>query len=331
MGYISPKIAASKWGISPRAVQLFCANDKIPGAVRIGRQWMIPDDAPRPADGRTAAGKQNRKKHPYRFPLLLHTQAFARREELSEEELQLLEAELLLVKGKYESAISACYELLEITPVPCLRFGAYLTICSACVLLGSFSSYQSAFSKAQKICEQETEHQEDYRVLIEFILLLLSKDPRPMQKIDISLLSPDAAMLYRRMMIVLSSATTKIESPLIYSMFESVCMTYHTNGMFPTEMLLHTALAILGRDGETAEKAAKHLRAACEIGVKHEWLPMFGAFYPFIPDKMDAALAEFGQCYVDIVTSSAKQFQAAARRFRQDQQNDQNVKKSASP
>lgn len=45
MGYITAKEAAEKWGVTPRRVQILCANDRIKGAVRFGKSWMIPDGA----------------------------------------------------------------------------------------------------------------------------------------------------------------------------------------------------------------------------------------------------------------------------------------------
>ena len=48
---------AQQWGISVRRVQALCAAGKIKGATRFGRDWMIPVDAKRPADGRTKAAR----------------------------------------------------------------------------------------------------------------------------------------------------------------------------------------------------------------------------------------------------------------------------------
>ena len=48
---------AAKWGVSPRAVQLLCKDGKIEGAQRFGRAWMIPENAARPLDRRTRAGR----------------------------------------------------------------------------------------------------------------------------------------------------------------------------------------------------------------------------------------------------------------------------------
>lgn len=52
MDYITVKEAAEKWKITPRRVQVLCAQGKIPGTVRFGITWAIPKDAVRPKDGR---------------------------------------------------------------------------------------------------------------------------------------------------------------------------------------------------------------------------------------------------------------------------------------
>lgn len=57
MEYLKIDEIAKRWGIGVRRVQLLCANGKIKGAVRFGRDWMIPQDATKPADGRTKAGR----------------------------------------------------------------------------------------------------------------------------------------------------------------------------------------------------------------------------------------------------------------------------------
>ncbi len=57
MDYVSIKQIAEKWGISKRRVQLLCAEERIPGAVRIGNYWAIPADAEKPKDARIRTGK----------------------------------------------------------------------------------------------------------------------------------------------------------------------------------------------------------------------------------------------------------------------------------
>ena len=55
--YLTIKEVAAKWNMSVRRVQSMCAEDRIPGAVKFGRDWAIPDDVDRPEDGRIKSGQ----------------------------------------------------------------------------------------------------------------------------------------------------------------------------------------------------------------------------------------------------------------------------------
>ena len=56
-GYKTIREMAEKWNLTPRMVQKWCAEGKIPGASRFGRVWAIPEDAERPVDGRVTTGE----------------------------------------------------------------------------------------------------------------------------------------------------------------------------------------------------------------------------------------------------------------------------------
>lgn len=47
-GFITVQEAAIKWGITPRQVQILCKSDRINGATRMSRIWVIPEDAKKP-------------------------------------------------------------------------------------------------------------------------------------------------------------------------------------------------------------------------------------------------------------------------------------------
>ena len=57
MEYISCAEAAEKWGISARRVQKLCEDNRIPGAVKFIRGWLIPKNAEKPVDGRRIDSK----------------------------------------------------------------------------------------------------------------------------------------------------------------------------------------------------------------------------------------------------------------------------------
>lgn len=57
MNYLSIKQTSEKWGISPRWISDLCAGGRIPGAIKIGSYWAIPDDAEKPKDARIKSGR----------------------------------------------------------------------------------------------------------------------------------------------------------------------------------------------------------------------------------------------------------------------------------
>ena len=56
--YIKIEEVAQLWNVTPRRVQALCADGKIEGATRFGRDWMIPKNTRKPIDGRTKAGRK---------------------------------------------------------------------------------------------------------------------------------------------------------------------------------------------------------------------------------------------------------------------------------
>lgn len=82
MEFVTAQEMAEKWGVSVRYVQTLCQKGRVAGAVRRGRDWMIPADALRPADGRTRIAKSHTEPiraeqvFPRRTPLLLMTDLY---------------------------------------------------------------------------------------------------------------------------------------------------------------------------------------------------------------------------------------------------------------
>lgn len=56
-GYMTIKEAAIEWGVTPRRIQVLCAEGRIEGAMKLGRDWAIPVDADKPVDKRVTTGE----------------------------------------------------------------------------------------------------------------------------------------------------------------------------------------------------------------------------------------------------------------------------------
>ncbi|MDD7652245.1 MAG: DNA-binding protein [Firmicutes bacterium] len=57
-GYITVQEAAEKWGVTPRQVQILCKENRIAGATRMSRIWVIPEDAEKPTDNRRSTNRR---------------------------------------------------------------------------------------------------------------------------------------------------------------------------------------------------------------------------------------------------------------------------------
>ena len=62
LSFISAKEAAERWNISQRRVAILCSESRVAGAMFVGKQWIIPSDAEKPVDLRTA---RHEKQHAF--------------------------------------------------------------------------------------------------------------------------------------------------------------------------------------------------------------------------------------------------------------------------
>lgn len=60
-GYMTVQEAAQKWGITPRQVQILCKANRINGATRMSRIWVIPENAEKPTVNRRKVGENHVK------------------------------------------------------------------------------------------------------------------------------------------------------------------------------------------------------------------------------------------------------------------------------
>ena len=61
-GYITVQEAAEKWGVTTRQVQFLCKGNKIVGAMRMSRIWIIPENAKKPTKSKQTSNKTGGKR-----------------------------------------------------------------------------------------------------------------------------------------------------------------------------------------------------------------------------------------------------------------------------
>ena len=142
MTYLTAAQTAEKWNISLRRVQDLCRLDRIPGARRMGRDWMIPADAKRPPDGRCKLAQAPEPPEGHapllrRSPILLMTDLYnvpggadkciAVLDEYPEAQA-LMQAEIAYIRGQLDEVYHHAQEVLD------SRSGFYATLAGGMLL-----------------------------------------------------------------------------------------------------------------------------------------------------------------------------------------------------
>lgn len=73
MAYMTIQSASRKWNISERRIQVLCSEGRLPGAIKFGRQWAIPEGESKPVDARVKSGKYIRQSSDNVTPDLFRT------------------------------------------------------------------------------------------------------------------------------------------------------------------------------------------------------------------------------------------------------------------
>lgn len=57
MEYLTVREMAEKWGISGRMVTIYCKEGRLPGSMKKGNLWLVPENVEKPVDNRKNNGK----------------------------------------------------------------------------------------------------------------------------------------------------------------------------------------------------------------------------------------------------------------------------------
>ena len=156
MQYITAQQAAEKWGLTVRRVQDLCRKEQIYGAVRWGRDWMIPGDAQRPADRRrksTVPQGHDTIQLPRKNPAIVMSNIYNRPG--SGDEVadglrsrpyaeKLFRSQLAYCRGEIDKSRRIALELLEGTCSHDLQIGCGIILANCAMSLGDMELWYKA-------------------------------------------------------------------------------------------------------------------------------------------------------------------------------------------
>lgn len=159
MIYISAKEAAERWGISVRYAQRLISQQRIPGAKKYQRSWMIPADAKKPEDLRKAQKTkeiQTVSYLSYRTPIPLTTviyslpgsaEAVLKKVKKKAELAALCDCQLACFRGEIDKAGKKAAQMLADASCFDTKIGAYLILAVCAIYAGNIEQWKRAEEK----------------------------------------------------------------------------------------------------------------------------------------------------------------------------------------
>lgn len=170
MEYITTKEASTKWGISAIRITVLANEGRIPGAQKIGKNWLIPASATKPPEYKSGQlAKSQKESNTFSFPLYHFRPDWnnTKESELSVEQKLLFQAESAVLECRYEDAYSLLESILVapdsvITEIGCLWYKA---LC--CMHLNKPDEFSKVFFRFQFLLSEDFPNRDDMMVILD--------------------------------------------------------------------------------------------------------------------------------------------------------------------
>lgn len=307
MLYLTVKEAAEKWGLGTRIVTLYCAENKIEGAVKRGNLWLIPEHTRRPADKRrreqpapqpSLSDELARLLEGAAVPMPIHSPD-AILDTVREERLSLqYEAELSYLRGDFARTMR-CYQRAAGDDAARLR--ACPAAIAAAISLGDYAAYTEIDAYLKKCAETHkgsgaAAFAEQALATAAVSIVAPNMAPDWLKEGDFSTLAPQARpnALYLRAKYF--HCLHKYEAMLAVAQ-TALTLSAQPRGFTTTDIYLRVTCAVachcLGRDDE----ARRWLLEAMRICLPHGFVTPFAEVVTALGGLMEQCLElEYPAC-----------------------------------
>jgi len=286
MKYLSTFDAAEKWGISPRRVLNLVKDGKIPEAVRIGSRWMIPENAEKPMDGRTKAGRIKSKQtaDSFRYPIFEYRDISSFHPPLSEEELRLKQVAEAFHTCRFEEADRLMGDFPETAEDKYQRIHALYEGCMIDIFICNTGRFLARYGRLRTELQGDFPHKTELQEYLHEVDATLGMNAYyndefrviPGYKYHDSFLPRLASLC-----TVSMSSAGKIYTPADLRAHEMNCIFLEKSDAYVDLQTLHTYLGAAYALMERTEEMTYHFEKALSLAERHNlyYVPAIQYFY----------------------------------------------------
>jgi len=314
MDYRSAKETAAAWGLDPSRVTILAKAGRIPGARQMGREWLIPNDAPKPPDLRRKAAAPDAEE--VFFPVFLYQfhGSDQDRSKLRPEQQRLYDVQKLYVCGELERAAEILDAIIAETKQRYTLIGALVTRGFVSIELQQTVRYAACLQKLGSIFSEDFPLKNE---LIYFYYDIASYANGSEQwAADFRIRPAYSFRADAGSYLVTNVAYTALinlalhETPVDPSLLELTCIGFDDRGVFFAAQMVHIFLAgIYLLQGQEAF-CKLHVLKVLDVAVLHNSYYPLAIASKYLGPIYDEILPDFPQEVSEKVRFRSSRFQA---------------------
>lgn len=303
MEYITAKQAAEKWNITANRVTILAKGNRIPGAIQIGSQWMIPSETEKPADGRTQKAKEQISTEFFRFPFFAGKDIESFVPPLSTEELQLKKVQDAYIACRFDEAKSLLSNLPEITTNRYLRITALLYSCLISMEYDNVGEVYNYYVKLSVEMQEDFPYKKEFEIITHELDANLGANSYFINdfKIDPSYSYHPSFLPHLSFLSTFALFVSDLSRlrPIDLAPYELNCATYEKTDSYSDLLAIHLYLSIIYVALADTEKMTHHLRRALQLAEKHELYLLPAMHYYYMEDVFKSVLSDFSEDFAN--------------------------------
>ena len=305
MEYITVREAAEKWNISERLVQKYCVQERIRGAKKLGRSWVIPVNAIKPRDARRPedlASSHRVKRHALQSKGLMPLMNTAFEPGHCKEhimymadgpEKSIAAAEYYYFSGQPEKAVKSSEALLGSADWD-IRLSAHLIYTYANLSVGNIFDAKRSLSELRSMLENTAEQNPEMRAALSFIMaaaavLLHLPVPEEMPSLKEHLYFLPTGLRMFALYVSAHYSYLQKEYEKSLGIVEATLAMQHEIYPIPT-IYLHLVAVMNYMSLKDKEKATEHLMAAWRIAQPDDLIEGFGEHHGLLGGMLEAVI-----------------------------------------
>lgn len=323
MEFITTSEASAKWGISTIRITILANEGRIPGATKLGRQWLIPASATKPQELRSIRGKEaqnkGKKGNDLAFPLYFFRPdwSYIKNDLQTEQEKQLLEAEVAILECRFNDAHEIIEGIMASPESIKMEIGSLWCAGVCCIGLNKPEEFSKVFLRLQVALSKDMANRKDMMIVLDSLKTYTQTLSNVANEYTFDNEINDQCLLLSCLLAGYSQLSKEAIEPgsTDVNELELNLRLVKLNGSAVVGEFLHLYLLGIYYMRNEMEKAQKHAKAAVKIAKENTIYFPLVTYYRYIAVALDPVIDEYAEDFKNHIMSLVADYEQSYNAF----------------